>query len=53
MDEVAIVNERTMEIDERVVEINGSVGTLLDEVEELRRRNHQFELALEAERNTR
>jgi hypothetical protein len=52
MDEVAIVNKRAMEIDERVMEMNGRVGTLLDGVEELRRRNRQFDLAVEAERNT-
>jgi hypothetical protein len=51
MDEVAIVNEWAMEVDERVVELNGRVGTLLDKVEELRRRNRSFELSLESERN--
>jgi hypothetical protein len=45
MDEVAIVNEQMMEVDERVVEMNGRVGTLLDKIEELRRRNRSFELA--------
>jgi hypothetical protein len=44
---------RTIELDERVVEMNRRVGTLLDEVEELRRRNGQFELVLESERNLR
>jgi hypothetical protein len=53
MDEVAIVNERTMEVDERVVEMNGRAGTLLYEVKELRRRNRQIELSLESERNLR
>jgi hypothetical protein len=59
MDEVAVVNEKmdgvvdSMNlVDERVVELNGRVGTLLDEVEELRRRDRQLESALEAERNT-
>jgi hypothetical protein len=49
MDEVAIVNKRMMEVDKRVVEMNGRVVTLLDKVEELRRRNREFELALELE----
>jgi hypothetical protein len=53
MDKVAIVNERMMKVDKRVVELNGGVGTLLDEVEEMRRRNRSFELALESERNLR
>jgi hypothetical protein len=53
MDKVAIVNERMMKVDKRVVELNGRVGTLLDEVEEMRRRNRSFELALESERNLR
>jgi hypothetical protein len=53
MDEVAVVNERTTDLDERVVELNGRVCTLLDEVQELRRRNREFELALESERNLR
>jgi hypothetical protein len=53
MDEVAIVNERAMEIDERVVETNGRVNTLLDEVEELRRQNREMELLLETERQLR
>jgi hypothetical protein len=51
MDEVAIVNKWTMEVDKRVVELNRRVGTLLDEVKELRRRNHSFQLSLESERN--
>jgi hypothetical protein len=53
MDEVAIVNERVMEVDERVVESNGRVNTLLDKVEELRRRNREMELSLEMERQLR
>jgi hypothetical protein len=53
MDEVAVVNERTTDLDERVVEMNGRVCTLLDEVQELRRRNREFELALESERQLR